>query len=307
MMILSLVALLSTAPATDVYRIDMPGPGDYESWAVDHEYDPAESGPIIITAQGENGSSVQTWPSPETLDSNGDGKFSVVAHYPKALGTVTYTIAVGEQATTYRPVIYQQQNRYILPLAGNTIVSRGLFNQNGHGWYTSRFAYDFLGLDKTYAPMTAPEYSNANLAGFGMPVIAPADGVVVFVEDRLPDQEGEYDAESFRLPDGSQAYHGNTVIIDHGKGEFVALMHLKQGSIRVAVGDHVVQGQPVGALGNSGDSSGPHLHVQLQAGPLPQGFPSLPLTFADHGDQILESGDYLTYRPVNNESRPPSE
>ena len=301
-MIFSLIALMAPAQATEVYKLDMPGPGEYESWAVDHEYDPeAASGPITITVEGENGTDVQTWPSPATLDSNSDGKFSIVAHHPKSLGTVSYTIAVGDQVTTYRPTRYEQRNSYILPLAGNTIISRGVFNDNGHGWYLSRFAYDFLGLDETYAPMTALEYTNANLAGFGMPVIAPANGVVVFVEDRLPDQEGEYDAESFRLPDGSQAYHGNTVIIDHGNGEFVSLMHLKQGSILVAVGDVVEQGQKVGALGNSGDSSGPHLHVQLQAGPLPQGFASLPLTFANHGDEILERGDYLTYRPLESE------
>lgn len=292
----ALLAAMATPEPQVVYRIDMAGPGDFESWVVDHVYEPAGDVPISISASGTNGSSRQEWPSVKLLDSNLDGKFSVVAHFPKSLGVERYTIRVGEQEKVYRPERYEQRNAYILPLAGNAIISRGVFNNAGHGWHRSRFAYDFIGLDETYAPMTAPEYRNDNLSGFGMDVIAPAAGTVVFVETRVPDQEGEYDEESFRLPDGTQAYHGNAVVIDHGNGEFISLMHLKFGSVAVAKGERVERGQKIGELGNSGDSSGAHLHVQLQAGPHPQQFPSLPLVFSDHGDKILEGGEYLTQR-----------
>lgn len=293
--------LIQTQEPEPVYRIDMAGPGNLESWAIDHRYEAAGDQPVVITASGPGGESRQSWPSATALDANLDGSFSLVAHYPKSLQVETFSVRIGDAETVYRPVRYEQENQYILPLAGNAIISRGVFNNNGHGWHRSRFAYDFLGLSATYGPMTSPEYRNENLAGFGMDVIAPANGVVVFIEDRLPDQEGGYDGDKLKLPDGSQAYHGNTVIIDHGNGEYISLMHLKAGSINVAVGDEVRQGQKLAELGNSGDSTGPHLHVQLQHCPLPQDCKSVPLVFANHGSEILVGGDFITYQPVASE------
>lgn len=297
-MISILSALAALAEPPTVYRIDMAGPGNFESWVVDHVYEPVGEASLTIIASGPGGISEQTYPSVRTLDTNLDGRVSIIAHYPKALAVETYTVKVGDEETVYYPQRYEQQGSYILPLAGNAIISNGVFNNNGHSWIRSRFAYDFIGLSDTYGPMTDPEYRNENLAGFGMDVIAPADGTVVFVEDRVPDQEGEYDTASFTFADGSQAYHGNNVIIDHGNGEFTSLMHLKEGSIIVAVGDRVVQGGKVGELGNSGDSRGPHLHVQLQHCGEPQACPSLPLTFVNHDDVIMESGEFITRRAI---------
>ena len=69
------------------------------------------------------------------------------------------------------------------------------------------------------------------------------------------------------------------MIIDHGNSEYSVLMHMQTGSVTVNVGDHVVSGQVVGKLGNSGDSFGPHLHYQLQSGPRLYEYQSLPLKF----------------------------
>lgn len=46
-------------------------------------------------------------------------------------------------------------------------------------------------------------------------------------------------------------------------GPYVLLAHLRRGSARVAVGDTVEVGQPVGECGNSGNSTEPHVHVQV--------------------------------------------
>ena len=48
---------------------------------------------------------------------------------------------------------------------------------------------------------------------------------------------------------------------------FVSLAHLRAGSVRVAVGEEVTTGQPVGEFGNSGNSTQPHVHVQLTDSP----------------------------------------
>jgi murein DD-endopeptidase MepM/ murein hydrolase activator NlpD len=47
------------------------------------------------------------------------------------------------------------------------------------------------------------------------------------------------------------------------RGAFVALVHLRAGSLRVALGDTVTTGQPIAECGNSGNSTQPHLHVQV--------------------------------------------
>jgi murein DD-endopeptidase MepM/ murein hydrolase activator NlpD len=45
------------------------------------------------------------------------------------------------------------------------------------------------------------------------------------------------------------------------------MAHLQKGSVRVVAGDTVQVGQPIAKAGNSGNTSGPHLHMQVQSGP----------------------------------------
>jgi murein DD-endopeptidase MepM/ murein hydrolase activator NlpD len=55
--------------------------------------------------------------------------------------------------------------------------------------------------------------------------------------------------------------YGNVILIDHGFGYQTRYAHLKK--IGVKVGDTVVRGQRIGSLGNSGRSTGPHLHYEV--------------------------------------------
>lgn len=66
-----------------------------------------------------------------------------------------------------------------------------------------------------------------------------------------------------RLREGVEAIAGNHVVISlRCSGAFVAMVHLREGSISVAMGDQVTTGQPIAACGNSGNSTQPHVHVQ---------------------------------------------
>jgi len=56
---------------------------------------------------------------------------------------------------------------------------------------------------------------------------------------------------------------GNHVVIDHGDGVFSLYAHVRRGSAVVAVGDRVATGDVIGEVGNSGNTSEPHLHFQL--------------------------------------------
>ena len=69
--------------------------------------------------------------------------------------------------------------------------------------------------------------------------------------------------QASRIREGLPAIAGNHVVISIGlAGPFVWLAHLREGSVRVRVGDEVTTGEQVGECGNSGNSTQPHVHVQ---------------------------------------------
>lgn len=111
-------------------------------------------------------------------------------------------------------------------------------------------------------------------AGFGRAILAPVDGVVVAVHDGEEDHVARrsqltlagyaFSQLSRYRRGGLTAITGNHVIIEiQAGGPYVSLVHLRRGSVRVAPGQRVRAGQQVGECGNSGNSTQPHLHIQV--------------------------------------------
>lgn len=179
--------------------------------------------------------------------------------------------------------IYAQKTALIFPFKGKGIVSQGGGFEAGHRNRSGLYAIDAIGLTDTYAPVSQGNDTIQDYAGWGRSVIAPAAGKIVQARNDRPDQpvDGVSDPKYFapEYPDGGDT--GNAVVIDHGNGEYSLLAHMQQGSVRVRVGDTVAQGQAIGQLGNSGDSSGPHLHYQLQDGPQWEYANALPAQFGN--------------------------
>jgi len=73
-------------------------------------------------------------------------------------------------------------------------------------------------------------------------------------------------------------FHENWVMIRHTDGTIGRYIHLTQNGALVELGDTILQGQKIGLSGNSGPSTGPHLHFDVQTcGPnLPPGYNRLP-------------------------------
>jgi murein DD-endopeptidase MepM/ murein hydrolase activator NlpD len=141
------------------------------------------------------------------------------------------------------------------PLAGQWFVYNGGRSVllNGHN-PNEAHAVDFMRLDahgRTHAGSSSEPLSR--YAGFGMPVLSPADGRVVELTDGYPDNQP-----------GTNGDFANHLVLDIGGGRFVSMAHLKQASAEVRVGEDVRRGQLVAAVGNNGHSSQPHLHLQVQ-------------------------------------------
>jgi hypothetical protein len=121
---------------------------------------------------------------------------------------------------------------------------------------------------------------NEQWYGFGADVLAVADGSVAAVFDGMPEQTPDTPAVGLR---GPRDYSGNHVSLQISPGVWAVYAHLQPGSITVKTGDDVKKGQVIGKLGNSGNSSGPHLHFQLSDGPEITTSNSLPFSLDSYG------------------------
>ncbi len=136
---------------------------------------------------------------------------------------------------------------------------------NGKLYFAQRFAIDWMRLDESGRIVHGDASDVKNYTGYGADVLAVADGTVVDTLNKLDDQKPG------SLPDPKTItvanVDGNHVVLDLGNGLFAFYAHLQKNSVKVAVGDHVRRGQVLGKLGNTGNTSAPHLHFHLMDSP----------------------------------------
>lgn len=124
---------------------------------------------------------------------------------------------------------------YVPPVIDNVVNGNGQFtNPCPAGYVSSTFGYrDFDSSFHKGLDLAAPE---------GTPTYAAADGVVLIA--------------------GWSDSAGNWIVIDHGNGFVGKYMH--HSGLLVSAGQTVTKGQPIGLVGNTGNSFGAHLHFQLE-------------------------------------------
>jgi murein DD-endopeptidase MepM/ murein hydrolase activator NlpD len=151
---------------------------------------------------------------------------------------------------------------------------RALIPVNGTPSIAQRFAIDYVRVGTDNKTFTGEQLKNASYHAQGSDAIAVANGTVVAVKDSIP--ENVPGVTSRAVPITLETVGGNHVIIDIGGGRYAFYAHLQPGSLKVKVGDKVTRGQVVGLVGNSGNSTEPHLHFHISDGNSPLGSEGVP-------------------------------
>jgi hypothetical protein len=193
----------------------------------------------------------------------------------------------------------EMDNVVDFPLRGEwTAITTPAHRIPSHGtnMFGERYAFDFIRISrkpmrylssKNVLRHTFGHVSVKDCFGWGQPVYSPCDGKVVSAGDGWPDiMELNSLRDGFNLlfrqpkprMDDFRPVAGNFVIVHSDR--FTALLaHLRNGSVKVSVGQHVKTGDLLGEVGNSGNTTGPHLHFQLMRGDNPFTATGLPCRF----------------------------
>ncbi|MGY6019055.1 M23 family metallopeptidase [Streptomyces spinosirectus] len=144
----------------------------------------------------------------------------------------------------------------LFPLEGTWYVVQGGGRVMNHHAQVreQRGALDLVALGP-YGTRSRPGQELTAYAAYGRPIRSPCDGRVISAVDTIRDQKpGEI---RYQPP------YGNHVFLDTGR-EIVKLAHLRPGSVTVKQGDAVRRGQSIGEVGNTGNTTEPHLHIHAE-------------------------------------------
>ncbi len=155
---------------------------------------------------------------------------------------------------------------------------------NGSYYVPERFAIDFVQLDAQGRVFDGAVDDLSSYAYEGAEVLAVADATVVSVtSDREEQVPGANPAGGLTLDE----YGGNYIVLDIGGGNYAFYAHLQPGNpMGLTVGQTVSRGDVIGYLGNSGNSSAPHLHFHIMDSASPLASNGVPFVF----DQFTLAG-----------------
>lgn len=147
---------------------------------------------------------------------------------------------------------------------------------DGNLYFAQRFAIDYVKISADGLTHSGDPKNNANYLCYGADVIAVADGKIVATKDATPQNTPDPTARAVEITMDTAG--GNFVALDLGYHRYALYGHLIPGSLKVKVGDSVKRGQVLAHLGNTGNSTEPHLHFQIADAPsflLANGLPYL--------------------------------
>ncbi len=136
---------------------------------------------------------------------------------------------------------------------------RGMAAIDGHVHAPERFAIDWVKVGPNGDSRHDGTARNENWWGYGEPVLAVADGEVTQVLDGIPENVPRVLPQLVTLDNIA----GNYVIFRIAPNRYVTYAHLQNGSIKVRLHDRVRRGDMLARLGNTGNTTGAHLHFQV--------------------------------------------
>jgi len=156
---------------------------------------------------------------------------------------------------------------------------RALLVLDGGPHIGQRYAIDWVRVGPDSKTFRANKSDNRSYLCYGSEVLAAGDGVVAQIKDGIKENVPQ---QPPAVPISLETIAGNHINLDLGGGVFALYAHLQPRSLRVKVGDKVRRGQVLGLVGNSGNSTEPHLHFQLMNRNSPLGSEGLPYTLAEY-------------------------
>ena len=253
-----------------------------------------DAGGRLLSAKflGSNGTAPSILTLPKRTVSRGEPLlvFNPFPEWSDDLPIVTlqfaFTLETATRAETVavdvRPRAFVQHTPLVLPITGRLFVfdahdplahhrrmdttfapiaKLGLTRNSG------RYAYDLSLVDEKGSMWRTDGATNADWWSWNVPVRAPGAGRVVKVYDDREDWEvGRTGLSLDAIMAEPTTLFGNSVVIDHGHGEYSLLAHMRRGSVRVKDGAVVKQGDTIGAIGYSGSVFTVHVHYELRSG-----------------------------------------
>lgn len=150
------------------------------------------------------------------------------------------------------------ENTYQMPITREWLTYWGGTNELVNYHYvveSQRYAYDLLIFENDATHEGDPK-ENESYYAFGEDIIAPQDGVVVSTENDI-------EVNTPTVDTNEENPLGNHVILEHEHNEYSVIAHFQKGTVKVNEGDSVHAGDVLGLVGNSGNSSEPHIHFHV--------------------------------------------
>lgn len=157
------------------------------------------------------------------------------------------------------------------------------------------FAIDWIKVNREGKAFRTDGKKSEDWLCYGVDVLAVAPGTVIETMRDLPDEPPGVAPTGLKVSEIA----GNHVLLDLGDGRYAMYAHLAPQSLTVHVGDHVKVGDKLGLLGNSGNTTGPHLHFQISDRPSTLDVTSLPFGFKS---MMLQGRTSLTLDEIDNYS-----
>ena len=239
---------------------------------------PARLGPMMHTV-------VLLWlpldEAPSSIQHRIQGK---AGNDPEPLSLESARIPVAGKPVRLRPPVRGERWVAVNGPSNNTHHRRSWLAFGGRPLVPQRYAIDFVRLNEDGSMSKGDKLDNRSYACYGAEVLAVAEARVARVKDGIPENvPGEKDKAAAMT---METMGGNYVVLDLREERYAFYGHLQPGSLRVKTGDRVRAGQVLGLVGNSGNSTGPHLHFHVSDGPAYLLSDGLPYVF----DSFYRSG-----------------